>query len=439
MAKSRTPGRRVLLTAPEVVQIGGIATGGDGVGRLADGRVVFVPRTAVGDEVAVSIQVSKKKWARAWPVKVLTPGPGRIDPFCARYADCGGCTLQHIKYEDQLEAKRSIVVEALHRVGGVDEVLERVEPAVDRKGYRARATFHLRRLPAGRVVAGFHRWDRPARIADVAECPILTPALAGIWADLREAWGEGARNLPSGKALRLTLREVDEGGVLSIEGGEGPGNVEVLMAAVPTLRAVWSVSASGSAKLLGGDRDVVTTVAGEQYSLRHGAFLQVHRGMAEVLIRWVVESVGAPGDALRVIDAYGGAGTYGRPLAQVGFDVTVIDSDASACRDARRAGLQVIEAPVEQGLARALPADVVIVNPPRAGLAAPVSDLLVDRGPERMVYVSCDPATLARDLARLRGYRVATLGALDMFPQTSHVESVVALVREGQIDAGTTG
>ena len=421
-----------------MVRIDGIATGGDGVGHLGDGRVVFVPRTAVGDEVAVSIQVAKKRWARAWPVSVRTPSPDRGEPFCSRYADCGGCTLQHVRYEKQLEAKRAIIVEALQRVGGVSTELDRVEPAQERRAYRARATFHLRRLPGDRVVAGFHRWDRPARVVDLPECPILTPPLAEAWRDLREAWGGGARRLPSGKALRLTLREVDEGVVLSIEGGEGPGNAGALIRAVPGLVAIWAVAPAGKAKLLAGDREAITSFAGDRYALRHGAFLQVHRPMAERLKRRVVEAIGPVAPGGRVIDAYGGAGTYGRQLVRDGFDVTVIDASAPACRDARRAGLHVIEAPVEEGLAQALPADGLIVNPPRAGLSKQVSELLVDRGPDRMVYVSCDPATLARDLARLRGYRVISLAALDMFPQTAHVESVVTLTREGRIGTGPT-
>jgi len=435
---SGTTGRRLLLTEPEVVRIGGIATGGDGVGHLADGRVVFVPRTAVGDEVAVSIQVAKKKWARAWPVSLRSSSPDRVEPFCPSYAECGGCTLQHVRYEAQLEAKRAIVVEALRRVGGVSAQLEGVEPATEREAYRARATFHLRRLPGDRVVAGFHRWDRSARVVDLSECPILTPTLAQVWRDLRAAWGHGARRLPSGKALRLTLREVDEGAVLSIEGGEGPGNAGALLKAVPGLVAIWNVTPSGSGKLLGGERDAVTSFAGERYTLRHGAFLQVHRSMAESLKRRVVEALGPSSEIRRVIDAYGGAGTYARQLAHDGFDVTVIDSNASACRDARRAGLRVIEARVEEGLVEALPADAIIVNPPRAGLSAPVTDLLVDRGPDRMVYVSCDPATLARDLGRLGRYRVSSLAALDMFPQTAHVESVVTLMREKDDSTGPT-
>ncbi len=435
MAAGGTAGRRPLLSELETVRIERIAAGGDGVGHLKDGRVVFVPRTAVGDEVAVSIQVAKKRWARGWAASVRSPGPARVTPPCPLFSECGGCTLQHIAYPAQLAAKRTMVEDALQRIGGVFVVVPEVRPASLELRYRARARFHLRRLPGPRVVAGFHRWDRPGRIVDVEACPVLAGPLDRAWKALRAHWGSGARHLPSGQGLELTLREVDDGVVLAIAGGEGPGNAEALLRGVPTLLAVWSQPRGNPPRLLAGDRTVETSFAGGRYRLGAGAFLQVHRSVGAALVEAVVEAVGPPTGSARAVDAYGGVGVYGSALRRLGWAVTVIDSNPIACREARRAGLEVVEAPVEVGVARALPAEVVVLNPPRAGIEEGVAALLVNRGPPRMVYVSCDPATLARDLARLTRYRIAGLDAFDMFPQTAHVESLVTLERT---DGGAT-
>ncbi|MEZ4422693.1 MAG: TRAM domain-containing protein [Gemmatimonadota bacterium] len=415
----------------ERVRIDRIAAGGAGVGRLADGRVVFVARSAPGDEIEVEVTEVKKKWAKAIPIRVVHPGPDRAPPPCVHYARCGGCALQHLEADAQLGAKRAIVEDALSRIGGRAVPVEAAQPAPQPFGYRVRAQFHLRRLAGGRVVAGFHAVDRPGRVVDIPSgCLILDPVVERAWTQIRGAWGPGACRLPGGAALRLAVRRVEGGVVLTVEGGRGRGEPDALLADAPAVRALWSRPERGAARLLAGDPDVAE--ADEAVSpLGPGAFTQVNPSGAEVLEQWVVGAAGGALPGARVIDAYAGAGLFGRALAALGARVQAIEADPVGAAAARRAGLAVLEGRVEARLREALPADLVVVDPPRAGLDPAVADLLERSGPPRLIYVSCDPATLARDLARLGRYRASRVRVLDLFPQTAHVETVVTLDREG--------
>jgi 23S rRNA (uracil1939-C5)-methyltransferase len=415
------------------VQIRALSSDGAGVGNLADGRVVFVPRTAPGDEVRVRITDGKPRWARGQLRGLLVPSPDRVSPSCPYYEECGGCTLQHIAYEQQLHWKGDTVREALKRISHVDIALPAVIPSPNERNYRSRVTFTLVRLPGGRVVAGFHHLGVPHRIVDVEEgCILPEPAVASIWTGLRRAWGEGARRLPAGRKLRLTLRAVDEGVILVVEGGRGPGRPDILLREVEGLVAVWAVGPKGGGKLLAGLTHVHDTRLGETVRTGPTTFLQVNRVAGEALHRWVVEQGAVtPGD--KVVDAYCGVGLYGRDLARLGAHVLGIERDSKAAGAASRdspEGFTVWAGAVEDRMAEALPADLVVLNPPRIGIDAEVTETLLAAGPPRLIYVSCAPATLARDVGRLSSsYEVVDVRAFDLFPQTAHVEVVVVLVR----------
>jgi len=261
--------------------------------------------------------------------------------------------------------------------------------------------------------------------------------VAAALEELREGWGPAAERLPPGETLRLTLREVDRGVVLVVEGGEGPGRPEALLEAVPGLVAVWS-SEEGGPRLLAGADDTRVTWAGETVPVRAGAFLQVNRPAA-VSLRSAVLGLLRPADGVRIVEAYAGLGSVGRALAGEGAEVTAIEVDPEAVAGARRMappGYRVLEGAVEERLAEALPAERVVVNPPRTGLHERVPEVLRDALPRRLVYVSCDPATLARDRKRLAPtFELTSLRAWDLFPQTAHVEAVAVFAPPG--DAGT--
>ena len=419
--------------AVEVVRIRGIASDGAGVGDLPDGRAVFVPRTAPGDEVRIRVTKLKRRWARGRVLEVLSATSERTDPACSRYDECGGCTLQHIPYGEQLVWKTRFVHDALQRIAHLDLPPTSVRASPECYHYRSRITFTLIRLPGGRVVSGFHRLDRPDRIVDVADaCVLPVPAITAAWKDLQSTWGAGARRLPSGRRLRLTLREVDEGVILMVEGGNGPGRPDILLKEVEGLVAVWATSPQGGGRLLGGLADVHDTRLGDISRAGPSAFTQVNEEAAEALHECVLsEILSSPADL--VVDAYCGAGLYGRRIAKAGHRAIGIETNAEAARAADQdapEGFSVLTGAVEHRLAETLPADAVILNPPRAGVDERVTDLLRGEGPPKLIYVSCDPATLARDLARLGStYDVDQLHAFDLFPQTAHVEVVAVLQR----------
>lgn len=418
------------------IEVHGISSQGAGVGTLPDGRVVFVHRTAPGDRARVRVLQRKKRWARAELVSLLDDSPERRDPPCPHYARCGGCTLEHVAYDAQRGWKGRIVANAMERIGGVEEIEPpAVVPSPDEFRYRSRITVTLRRLEGDRVVAGFHELENPGRIVDLGgECLLPVPSVARALDGLRRQWGTRARRLPAGSPLRLTLREVEEGVVLVVEEGRGDGRPGELLAAVPELVAIWRADGE-ERRLLAGREETHVTWMGERLPVRAGAFVQVNRAAAEPLQEVVLDRL-RPAGGTRVVDAYAGLGSLGRILAREGARVTAIELDPEAAGGARRRapdGFRVLEGSVEDLLPEALPADRVVLNPPRTGLHERIPELLLNAAPARLVYVSCDPATLARDHARLApGYRRTELRAYDLFPQTSHVECVAVFdAREG--------
>ncbi len=415
------------------VRIRALGSDGAGVGDLPDGRVIFVHRTGPGDEVEVRVTRQGARWARGQVVDVVHADPRRAVPACPHYAVCGGCTLQHIPYEDQLAWKARFVEDALERIGGVEATVPSVEPSPACRDYRSRVTFTLLRLPGERVVAGFHHLAVPGRVVDVQDgCILPEPTVAAAWRRLRAAWGEGARRLPAGRRLRLTLRKVDEGVILIVEGGKGPGRPDLLLREVDDLLAVWSVDPRGASRLLGGQAVVRETRSGEAIRTSPTDFLQVNEPAADLLERWVLQ-LAAPAPGLRIVDAYCGVGLCGRRVARAGGRAVGIEQDPRAAKTAARdapEGFTVLAGTVEDRLGEALPADVVILNPPRAGVASRVAEVLANSGPPRLIYVSCHPATLARDLTRLSStYAITEVRGFDLFPQTAHVETVAVLRR----------
>jgi 23S rRNA (uracil1939-C5)-methyltransferase len=422
--------------AGRAIEIERIASGGDGVGHLADGRVVFVPGTAPGDRVEVRIRKEAKRWARGEVRRIVEPGPDRREPPCPFAGRCGGCVLEHLEYPAQLRAKSRMVRDALQRLGGLEVEMPEVVASPEETRYRSRVSFTFKRLSQGRVVAGFHAQGAPGRIVDVdGRCLLPEPAIAEAWDALRAAWGPDAQRLPSGETLRLTLRGTDAGRVvLRIDGGGSPGRPEELLEAVPALAAIWQVPEGGAPRLLAGAEEVTDHWSGDPIRMRSGAFTQVNRGAAALLEAHVLERAGEVAGRT-VVDAYAGIGVFGRRLAERGATVVGIELDPEGAAEAKRLapeGYEVAEGRVEELLPRHLPADLVILNPPRGGVDERVAEALREAPPARLIYVSCDPATLARDLKRLGdGFEVADVRAFDLFPQTAHVETVVELPRGG--------
>ena len=405
------------------LRIDSIAAGGDGVAR-ADGMVVFVPRTAPGDVVRVSYQ-QKGRFARGTLVALESASPDRVAATCSHYdADrCGGCQLQHVDYDAQRRAKADIVRDAMVRIARRPTMAPpAVRPAPSPWRYRRKLTLALRARGRG-WTAGLHPYDQPTRVFQLRECPITEDRVLAAW---REVLAAGDA-LPNVAELRGAVRFDDGGeGSLVIEGGAQWTSAERVLERAPSLASIWW-------KPEGSSRAVRAASRGDDSSLA-ASFAQVNAAVADALRAYVVERVLAH-DPAQVIDAYAGTGLTALALASNARRVTAIelDADASAWCAARLPnGSRAVAARVEDALPAALPADVVVLNPPRAGVDARVTEVLENQraSTRAILYVSCDPATLARDVGRLPGWRVASLVSFDMFPQTAHVETVCELVPE---------
>jgi 23S rRNA (uracil1939-C5)-methyltransferase len=400
------------------VTIESIAAGGDGIAR-ADGVVVFVPRSAPGDRVRVRLDV-RKRFARGEIDEVLEPSPARVDPLCYHYRvdRCGGCQLQHIGYESQLAAKQGIIRDTLRRIGKRDVEPPPIVASADEWRYRRKLTLAMRSDRRSDWVIGLHPYDDPVAVFQLADCPITDGRVLRVWRDVIEA----SPYFPRADELRASVRLLDGGAAIVMEGGNDWPQRTTFFESVPSATELWWKPTNRAR----------TLVAQRGRAAAGASFAQVNGRMGQALHEFVLDRARSY-KPRRVIDGYAGAGATAIPLAQSGADVVAIevDRDASAfCASRLPHGSRALAARVEDVLAAALPADVVLLNPPRTGVHELVSATLesVEPRPRAIIYVSCDPATLARDLSRLPGYRVAALRAFDMFPQTAHVETVCELV-----------
>jgi 23S rRNA (uracil1939-C5)-methyltransferase len=406
----------------ETLDIASIAAGGDGVARH-DGMVVFVPRTAPGDRVRARV-TSKGRFARGILISVEQPGPERVDPECPHYTrdHCGGCQLQHVSLEAQRTAKAHIVQDAFARIGKRTVPLPRVHGAGEPWRYRRKLTLALRR-EATSWRAGLHRAGAPDEIFALDDCRITDQRIVR---GFHEMLAQGATLLPRVPTLRASIRCSGDDLLLVVEGGAQWPDAKAFAHAAASIAATWWVDDHGRRRLLHDRRS--TRDAG-------ASFVQVNADVAARLAAHAESRIVAHAPAT-VIDGYAGSGEVAASLAARGITVTAVelDEDASAACAARlTAPSRAVAARVEDVLAGLLPADVVLLNPPRTGVAPAVTDAILSAAsaPRAIIYVSCDPATLARDVARLPGWRVATLDCFDMFPQTAHIETICELVPEG--------
>jgi 23S rRNA (uracil1939-C5)-methyltransferase len=408
----------------DVVAITGIAAGGDGVGRLADGRAVFVARTAPGERVRLRAGMKlHKRFARGELAEVVAPGATRVTPPCPHYVQdhCGGCQLQHLSYESQLAAKRAIVGDALRRVGKVDIADPEIVEAVEEWRYRAKISLAAKTVGrSDRRTVGLHPYDRPASVFPLLDCHITDFRLMALWRELR-----ARLELLPPRLTRLTLRLDREGRrhVVAESAGEAWANAAALRAALPGGEDVicWWQPVDGAARVL----------AGPATGFPATAFEQVNPEMGSIARAWAVEQLGDVRGAV-VWDLYGGIGDTAVLLADRGAHVVSVDADEKAIDWARRrampAAVRFIAGRAEDVLPTLPEPSAVMVNPPRAGLHWNVTLRLAGQPVGRLIYSSCDPATLARDVYRLGvNYRVREVRAFDLFPQTAHVETVAVL------------
>ncbi|HYT62852.1 MAG TPA: hypothetical protein VEL50_03070 [Gemmatimonadales bacterium] len=400
----------------DLVNITGIAVGGDGVGRLADGRVVFISRTAPGDQVRLREDSLERhrNFARAEVGAIVRTSPGRVAPPCPHYVNdhCGGCQLQHVAYEGQLSAKRAIVGDALRRIGKLKIEDPEIVEALDEWRYRSKISMEVKAL-----AVGLHPYDRPNFVFPLADCHITDFKLMALWRELRSRL-----SLLPDRLIRLTLRLDREGRshVIAESAGDPWLDADKLRQALQREDIVcWWQPVDGAARV----------VAGPETGFPATAFEHVNSGMGILTRQWAVEQLGDV-RAQTVWDLYGGIGDTAALLVERGASVISVDVDEKAVTWARTRlpAARFIAARAEDVLP-SLPAPyAVVVNPPRAGLHWDVTLRLTGEPVAKLVYISCDPATLARDLQRLNvNYQVIAVRAFDLFPQTAYVETVAVL------------
>jgi 23S rRNA (uracil1939-C5)-methyltransferase len=405
------------MTAVVDLTIDSIAAGGDGVGRV-EGMVTFVPRTAPGDRLRVR-WAPGKGFARGEIDSVVDPSTLRVDPGCVHYTmnRCGGCQLQHMDYSAQLAAKAGIIRDGIVRIGRRQVAVPTVRPSPAQWRYRTKLTLAFRRVNES-WIAGLHPHDAPGDVFALKDCPITDQRVLAVFKLIMGA----SKLLPPARELRVAVRMTNDGNgdpmfAAVVEGATSWGAGAEFFAAVPVLSVLWWQSEKGP-RIRVASRTATRGVA---------SFGQVNEAVAAELRADVVRRV-RERSPVTVVDAYAGVGDTAELLAASGAWVTAIELDrdaAARCAERLRAPSSAVAGRVEDHLQRALPADVVIVNPPRTGLDARVTAILESASAttRALIYVSCNPATLGRDLARLPSYRV--------FPQTAHVETVCELEPTG--------
>lgn len=438
---------------PAVIE--GYASGGEGVARI-EGMAVFVKGALRGERADVYIEHVGHSAAWARIQRLLEPSPARVPPDCPYYGTCGGCQLRHMTYTEELELKRRRVEDALRRIGGADLPVSVIHGAEDTLRYRNKVQF-----PAGPGVLGYYQAGTH-QVVDIADC-LLQPEEDAVCRAAVKGWMERyavpAYDERTGKGLvrHLFLRTNDSQELLCCivaNGKKLPREdklAEALREAVPGLAGVaLSVNTRKTNVILGQElrtlwgRDwLEETLCGHTFRLSVPSFFQVNRAQTEVLYGRALDFAALTG-AETVVELYCGIGAISLTMAErakqvIGVEV-VPQAVADAKENARRNGLADktrFECGDASDLSAALSAqgvrpDVVVVDPPRKGLAAEVVNTIADMAPERVVYVSCDPATLARDVARFKplGYAPVRAESVDLFPRTAHVETVVLLNRE---------
>ncbi|MDW8326330.1 MAG: 23S rRNA (uracil(1939)-C(5))-methyltransferase RlmD [Anaerolineales bacterium] len=400
---------------------------GEGLARH-EGRVVFVPFALPGERVRVELIEEKKTFARARLLEVLTPSPDRVAPRCPHHfsisnpqsltSTCGGCQLQHLAYSAQLHFKQEQVIEQLTRIGGWPEAQARALvrptfPSPQPFGYRNQMQFAL--TPDGRP--GLHAASSNA-IVPIRECHIAAPVLMELFARLAIE--------PATEIEQVTLRAGADDALVIFEAAVGAPELEIdLPVSVALLRP------DGASLALAGRDYLVETVKGRDFRISAGSFFQVNTALTERLVDEVLNALELRGGET-VLDVYSGVGLFSAFIAPLAARVIGIESFEPAVDDAavnlnEFENVEIYNAPAEDVLPTLTArVDAAVLDPPRAGCAPAVLDALLALVPKRVVYVSCDPATLARDAKRLSagGYRLDFVRPLDMFPQTHHVESV---------------
>ncbi len=440
------------------VTITDLNTGGEGVGRI-NGKVIFVPDTVTGDRALVRLTRVKSKYAEGKLQKLLTSSSDRIRPRCIVADKCGGCQWQHINWKHQLVTKRQQVIQSLQRIGGLQEI--QVQPTLhtaDDLHYRNKVTYPLGISSTGNLQAGYYR-KNSHKIVNLNQCPVqdsrLNPLLKEIKQDIQQqGWSIYDETTNQGQLRHLSLRigyHTEEILVtLVATNNKIPGLTEqakIWIDRYPNLVGVCLNINRDQTNIIFGHQ--THTIVGKPYlkeifgglefRILSDTFFQVNTAAAELLLNKIIQLLNLQGHEI-LVDAYCGIGTFTLPLAKkvkqaIGIEVhpaSIIQAKQNAEIN-QITNVNFYTDKVEKYLQKInIVADIILLDPPRQGCDRQVVETLLNLQPSKIVYVSCKPATLARDLKLLCSsgiYQPQLIQPIDFFPQTSHIESLVLLQR----------
>ena len=444
--------------AAVTLSIDSLTNRGDGIGHL-EGRAVFVPDTVPGDEVLVRLVRVKPTHAFGSLKKILSPAGDRIRPPCMLAQKCGGCQWQPVDYSAQLSAKQQLVADALTRIGHLDlPPISPILPAPSPLRYRNKVTYPIAKGTTQPLKVGYFR-KGSHKLVNVNQCPVqderLDLVLQTVKQDLQKmGWPPYNETNRKGELRHLSLRIGRRTGqilITLVSKTDRLPHLETLAAAwmnaIPHLQGVClNVNPNRTNAIFGretflvaGQPEFTEEFAGLTLAIDSTSFFQVYTEQAETLLNWVDSQLELTGTET-LIDAYCGIGTLTLPLAKrvkqaIGIELAPIAVE-QAQKNARLnqiGNVAFVEGSVEKILPSLTAADLILLDPPRKGCDRAVLDLLLHQRPATLVYISCNPATLARDLDSLvngGAYRIAALCSADFFPQTAHVETAVILQRQ---------
>ncbi|HOJ09343.1 MAG TPA: 23S rRNA (uracil(1939)-C(5))-methyltransferase RlmD [Clostridiales bacterium] len=457
--KDIAPANAVEKNKNYVVEITDMNHEGQGVGHIGS-LAVFVDGGVIGENIELKVIKVAKNYAVGKLLKILRVSPGRTEPFCSIFKSCGGCSLQHINYNDQLQYKTNLVKETLKRIGKIDEAIVHDTIGMDHPfNYRNKAQFPVG-LCDGKPAIGFYA-KRSHEIVGSCDCGIQDPVSDKIREIFRRFIIDNEISIYDetthlGLVRHLMVRKGFRTGevmvVVVINGKDLPYRrklVDDLISRVPNIKSiVLNINTQNTNVILGernmkiyGDDTIVDYIGDFKFHISPLSFFQVNPIQTEVLYNKAMEYAQLTGRET-VFDLFCGTGTIALFMAQKAGKVYGVEIVEDAILDARKnaklnrvGNAKFIAGDVEKVIpelyGQGVRADVVVVDPPRKGCETSLLDTIADMGPERIVYVSCNPATLARDLMYLegKGYSTAEVQPVDMFPWTVHVETVVLMSR----------
>ena len=397
--------------------------GGNAIGRMGDGRAIFIPFGIPGEQVLVEVTGDKKTYLRGKIVEIVNPSPKRIKARCAHFQACGGCHYQHLAIEDQLAIKQQIMSDQLVHLGGfTNPPVLSIKNSPNPWNYRNSMQFHV--SPNGKL--GFRGVD-PKEVIEIHECHLPSPGINETWPLL---------DFENGRSVdRIELREGNEEGLL-LHLHTGAFQIPDFQHDIPISIVAETME---SRQLVAGDDWIFMVVRGKQFRVSAGSFFQVNIPMAGEMVDYLLKNLDLSSD-MTILDLYCGVGLFSAFMAPLVRTCIGVENSTEACEDTifnldQFKNVMLYEGSVEDIMPSLdVKAEIVLMDPPRSGVARKGLDAILAMKPKQIAYVSCDPATLARDLIYLTGnhYLLDSTQPFDLFPQTFHIETISILSREGE-------